>query len=209
MRMLGNIRMPTAQNNDPAAVNELSAARVRRFASYFKSYMGLSSIVTAALPIPVTAGNLIPAFLSQRGSLATFAALYCFLAFGFVFYIRHWLARAMFRGRFAYALPVAFIFSSLVSFGVYDTLVMQEVRQLKQQAEAQHITLSSKEILEHTEADQIHRELPLVAAYVIAYLFAELAFVTMAVREYMQDVLRIDDAQLYEGKGTHVPVAAV
>jgi len=35
--------------------------RVREFANFFKRYMSVSSVVAAALPVPVTAIGLIPA----------------------------------------------------------------------------------------------------------------------------------------------------
>ncbi len=38
----------------------MEPVRIKGFATYFKGYMGVGSIVTAALPIPVTSLELIP-----------------------------------------------------------------------------------------------------------------------------------------------------
>ena len=65
-------------------------ARVRSFASFFKNYMGLSSIIVAALPIPVTRFDLIPiASADQKGYLSVYTSLFCFLMFAYIFYSRH------------------------------------------------------------------------------------------------------------------------
>jgi len=70
--------------------------RVRAFARFFKNYMSISSLVVASLPIPVTAMRLIPTYKAQTYILSVYTPLFCFLTLGFIFYIRHSLARAMF-----------------------------------------------------------------------------------------------------------------
>src|SRR6266446_3263998 len=79
--------------------------RVRAFASFFKNYMSVSSIVVAALPIPVTAFGALPMFADYKSSLSTFTSLFCFLVLGFIFYVRHALARWMFPEPIATDLP--------------------------------------------------------------------------------------------------------
>ena len=76
------------QPNDPS--------RVRGFANYFKNYMSLWPVVTAALPIPVTLAGFIPTYNAQTKVLSMYATLFCFLLLGFIFYSRHQLARWMF-----------------------------------------------------------------------------------------------------------------
>ncbi len=73
-----------------------SPERLRAFVRFFKGYMSLSSLVTAALPIPVTAFRLIPTYKAQTGVLSVYTSLFCFLILGFIFYSRHSLARLMF-----------------------------------------------------------------------------------------------------------------
>src|SRR5438132_11804807 len=70
--------------------------RIQAFARFFKNYMSVSSFVVAALPIPITSLGLIPTFADHRTLLATYTSLFCFLLLGFVFYVRHTLARWMF-----------------------------------------------------------------------------------------------------------------
>ena len=83
--------MTAGENNQP-----LEPARVRAFAHFFKRYMSISSVVTASLPIPVTALHVIPTFAVQTKVLSTYTPLFCFLILGFIFYNRHQLARLMF-----------------------------------------------------------------------------------------------------------------
>ena len=66
--------------------------RLRAFASFFKSYMSVSSLVVAALPIPLAATGTIPVFAEQKGVFAACSSLFCFLVLGFIFYMRHALA---------------------------------------------------------------------------------------------------------------------
>lgn len=70
--------MPTRDENLPT-----DPQRVRAFASFFKNYMSFSSIIVAALPIPVTALGALPTFADHRSSLSTYTPLFCFLALGF------------------------------------------------------------------------------------------------------------------------------
>src|SRR5215216_1911659 len=83
--------MSTTERNEP-----ISPKRVISFAKFFKNYMSVSTIVTAALPIPVTSFHLIPTFHAQTKLLSVYTSLFCFLVLGFIFYIRHELARIMF-----------------------------------------------------------------------------------------------------------------
>ena len=70
--------------------------RLISFANFFKSYMSVSALITACLPIPVTALNLIPTFKDQSGLLSVYTSLFCFLLLAFIFYIRHSLAHIFF-----------------------------------------------------------------------------------------------------------------
>jgi hypothetical protein len=73
------------------------ASRVKGFATFFKSYMSVWTIVIAALPIPVGAFKLIPCFEAQRGYLSIYTSMFCFLSLGFIFFQRHVLGYYMFR----------------------------------------------------------------------------------------------------------------
>src|SRR5262249_5298396 len=78
----------------------VDARRVRNFATFFKNYMSVATVVTATLPLPITGIGAIPTFRAQTWFLTTYACLFCFLALAFVFYSRHRLARWMFPRQF-------------------------------------------------------------------------------------------------------------
>src|SRR5215210_7791115 len=111
----------SGQSTDPT--------RVRTFATYFRNYMGISSIVTAALPIPVTLVKVIPIYSFQTKFFSVFTSLFCFLVLAYIFYRRHALAPLMFpylrqrpnvRGSATVSnLPAFCILGCLVSAVVY------------------------------------------------------------------------------------------
>jgi hypothetical protein len=74
--------------------------RLKRFVKFFKNYMNVSSVVGAALPIPVTSFGLIPVFSAHKPLLSVYTTLVCFLILAFVFHNRHLLGRIMFRPKF-------------------------------------------------------------------------------------------------------------
>lgn len=242
----------------------ITPERVRRFATYFKNYMGISTIVTAALPIPVTAMNLIPMFDSQRRLFSVYTSLFCFLTLAYVFYIRHLLAKVMFRGRFAYSifplLPIVVALSCLwlyhngLQAAIADAKLPDYLRTSRTtggyafpttatmattglvvtpytatttgigpvpsavtsttstamlrspitsttgsvaRSTREH-TRTTAEVLSQVELDEIKNGTSLMFWYLGIFAGAELAFVLMATREYMQDILRLDDQVLYE-----------
>jgi len=87
----------TRQSVDPTLRDlPTDPRRVRAFATFFKSYMSVWTIVIAALPAPVTALKLIPTYDAHRYLLSVYAPLYCFLLLGFIFFSRHTLGRRLF-----------------------------------------------------------------------------------------------------------------
>src|SRR5690348_8033924 len=71
-------------------------ARVRAFASFFKNYMSVSTVVAASLPLPISYWKLIPIYEGHRSILMTYTPLFCFLTLGYIFYSRHAIARNAF-----------------------------------------------------------------------------------------------------------------
>jgi hypothetical protein len=69
---------------------------LKAFVTFFKRYMSTYALVTAALPIPAAAFQLIPTFQAQTKLLSVYTSLFCFLVLGFVFYSRHELTRLIF-----------------------------------------------------------------------------------------------------------------
>lgn len=208
-------------------VDPLRPERVARFATYFKNYMGISTIVAAALPIPVTSMGLLPMFHAHQRLFSVYTSLFCFLTLAYVFYIRHLLAKIMFRGPFSYsAFPILPIAGALVCLWLYHLNLQIAIGAVKDRrhypvvpvAYNQHGSggptgatgptgsyastrnaVTTKDVLATTELDEIPGGTGLIFQYIGVFAFAELAFVLMATREYMQDVLKLDDAVLYAG----------
>jgi len=175
------------------------SSRIRVFATFFKSYMSVSTVVAASIPIPVASLKLIPVYAQQRGFLTVYASLFSFLLLAFVFSIRHRLAPRMFSHGFAAwllaALPFLFIALTVGSILAYHFYLLQSIQELRSLG----IHLTTTELLEKTDATEIRHALLLAATYLGIFVFAEAAFVLMAMREYLQDVLHLSEQQLLKG----------
>ena len=190
--------------------------RVIAFANFFKRYMSISSVVAAALPIPVTLFKLIPTYKVHVGILSTYTPLFCFLALGFIFYIRHPLARLMFpeyltsKGEpsstgiavfrrelvkpFVTFLPALLILASLLCLYFYhETLNVSLAFQGMRAAE---------ESLLFTDLQEIDKGTTLLALYLGMFVFAEASFILMAMKEYLQDILGYTEIALIMGPQT-------
>ena len=179
------------------------AQAVQKFGRFFTGYMGTASLVTAALPIPVRSLHLIPAFASQEKFMNTYTSMSCFLVFAYVFYIRHTLARWMFARRgehfavrfWVSVLPVLFICGSTgcaIAYhyelgGALDALAAAGAR------------VPSSVLLSKIDAREIPGSGGLIVVYLGMFVFAESAFVLMAIREYLQDVLKLEERELIFG----------
>lgn len=176
--------------------------RIQVFASFFKSYMSVSTIVVASIPIPVATWKLIPIYAQQRGFLTVYASLFCFLLLAFVFSIRHRLAPLIFsrgwRGSVIAALPFVFILLTLVCILAYHAVLQHSVQQIRLRG----VTATTNDILNKLDLTEIPHELILAGYYLGIFVFAEAAFVLMALREYLQDVLHIDERDLLHGSST-------
>lgn len=187
---------PEGENHD--------ARRVRGFARYFKDYMGVWSIVVAALPVPVTAIRLIPMYKQYRGPLSVYTPLFCFLLLGFVFFVRHQLAPLMFRrrggkigvGQFS-LVPLLLILVSFVCIVFYHLELQQSVASLQQSASGVGSAKDTAQVLDGTDLRDIPLGSVLISLYLAFFLSAEGAFVLMATKEYLQDEIGISDRDLY------------
>ena len=114
--------------------------RIKTFATFFKNYMSLSSLVVAALPIPVTSFSLIPTFKIQTRYFSVYTSLFCFLVLAYVS-----LARLMFRNVLetvgkptkriwsfcVNSLPPIFIILSLLCVYFYHGLLSYEISKIR------------------------------------------------------------------------------
>lgn len=174
--------------------------RLRAFAVFFRSYMNVAAIVAASIPIPVTAWKLIPIYTQQRGFLTVYSSLFCFLTLAFLFSLRHRLARHMFAGGWqSYLLssiPLLAIVSTLLCILEYHNLLQQSVLQLRSLG----LNRATSELLAKIDSTEIPFGLPLAGCYLGIFLSAETAFVMMALREYLQDAMHLDERALLNGE---------
>lgn len=177
------------------------ATRLAGFAHFFKGYMSVSTVVAAAIPIPVAGWKLIPMYAQQRGFLTVYASLFCFLLLAFVFSIRHRLAGPMFfrarAGGMVAALPAVFIILTLACIVTYHGLIQASIGELRGLGLG---TAEMTDLLDEIDATQIPYAVELAACYLGIFIFAELAFVLMAIREYLQDLLKLDEVALLQGE---------
>jgi hypothetical protein len=173
--------------------------RIRLFADFFKSYMSVSTVVAATIPIPVASWKLIPIYAQQRGFLTVYASLFCFLLLAFVFSIRHRLGIHMFsKGRYGIliaVLPALFIILALACIMAYHAVLQMSLQQLR----ALGINATTSDLLDKMDSTEIPYALPLAGFYLGIFVFSEAAFVLMAIREYLQDLLHLDEAALLNG----------
>jgi hypothetical protein len=182
--------------------------RLGGFAAYFKRYMGASAVVTAALPIPVAAFRLVPAYAEQRAFLGVYTSLFAFLVLAFLFYSRERIARGMFRKapdgfrpRAAFTwLPLLLICASLLCVFYYHGVLGVSIEDSHTAFQSAGIELNAKEVLEKVAASDIPMGTLLIVLYLCIFLFAEAAFVLMALKEYLQDQLGISEHDLLSGR---------
>ena len=195
MRHLSAVTAPdtTAAAHEPA--------RFAAFAQFFKAYMGTASVVTASLPIPVSAFHLIPTYEAQSKFLSTYTSLFCFLMLGYIFYIRHSLGRLMFFTKpdghvriraLVSVVPLLLILSSLGLIFLYHHYLLLSLTQFSEVG----VVAPTADLLKSADYRDISYSLALTVCYLGMFLTAEAAFILMALREYLQDVLKIQDTSL-------------
>jgi hypothetical protein len=93
-------------------------------------------------------------------------------------------------------LPLLLILLSLGSTFVYHAQLNESIRDHALELASVGISASASKILKDTVASDIPRAVILIALYLGIFLFAEAAFVTMALREYLQDLLGVSERDL-------------
>lgn len=119
---------------DESAVAPKRAVRVRAFAVFFKTYMSVSSVIVASLPIPVASLHLIKTYSAQTKMFSVYTSLFCCLILGFIFFSRHSLGRIMFaykhapaRHLFISSLPLLLILGSFLMVFLYQNLLRKSL----------------------------------------------------------------------------------
>jgi hypothetical protein len=179
---------------------------MQKFARFFRGYMGAAPIIAAALPIPITAGKIIPTYKEHTSFLTAYCSMFCFLVVAFVFYRRHrlgayllpelWEKRTRIVGRFMVSwLPLILVLLTAASIIVYHYALDASLKELYFYSPS-----------DFPVADMLARGnirmfgfLPqafFFASYFGIFVFSTLAFSLMAVREYMQTELGLTEMDL-------------
>jgi len=173
--------------------------------------MGVSSVVAAALPVPVTQLKLIPVYAAQKGILSVYTSIFCFLILSFIFYTRHSLARLMFpeyadpvtefkvkTGRielksviriFITYLPLIFIALSLFCIFEYHQIFNVSIA----------TALIGKDNESQVRLENIPYGTLLMVLYIGVFISTEASFILMAIKEYIQDELGLTEKDLIYG----------
>jgi hypothetical protein len=195
------------------------ATRVQGFANFFKTYISAFTVIIAALPVPITQANLIPTFLFQRGPLSTYTSLFCFLFAALIFFYRHSFARWMFAGylesirdqrtdvvdidrterarareRWARGFPLLLILTSVGCVFLYQYTLDASVEDVWYHSGA----MPYDEVLNQSDPQEVPYQYWLIISYVGIFLTAEAAFLLMALKEYLQDLISVRDSELID-----------
>ena len=190
------------------AADRLSSRATPSFTSPLKHYTGVWCLAVAALPVVVTQFGLIPVYESQRSLLPAYASFFCLLALAFVFSQRHRMARAMFAPRLLWpdealqskarsrlsinAALAAMILGALACTALY--LWAFEIGR-GSPAFPRLPPSSSNAVL-------------LALSFITLFLLASAAFAIVAVREHLQHVLGLSDAEVITGLPRSMETAA-
>jgi hypothetical protein len=205
-------------NDDTAQEN-----RLRKFASFFKGYMGVMPLVTAAVAPLLTMMKAIPVFESQKTTLATYSGLLGFLLLAWVFYVRGAFTKALVSVprpptstasiRLVYLLPLIramwrlaanllplFLIVGSVFCYVQCLRTLDYSIYLARSTPAYADIVSQHDILEKWgQRESIPHSSTLQTYYLGIFLFAEMAFVLMALREYAYGVLNLSERYVLIG----------
>ncbi len=158
--------------------------------------MHVGGILLACVPIPVASLKLLPIFFQQKGYLTVYSSLLCFLLVAFMFSIRHRLAHHMFSAdRFSQIvtlLPGLFIVSTVACIIGYHEVLNDSLSTLRRSG----VISPTDQILRITDASEIPNSTLLSVYYLGIFVSAECAFVLMALKEYLQDAMKLKELDL-------------
>jgi len=184
--------------------------RIEVFAKFFKRFMGISTVVTAALPIPVTAFRLISTYGFQTKILSVYTSLFCFLTFAFLFFSRDKFASWLFPqfcgtgrtlgSKLARLLPLFLIVGSLVCVFMYQSVLAASIAAQRTRGDLPTDQVTDEAILQKGLVSQTPEATYLMICYLGIFVLAESAFVLMALKEHLQDSLLLSEGELLIGR---------
>ncbi len=190
------------------ATDVLSSRVNSALTSPVKHYTWLWCLAVAALPIVVTQFGLIPVYESQRSLLPAYASFFCLLALAFVFSQRHRMARAMFPPRLLWADSDGVPSKERPRLSINAALAAMILAALVCTA----VYLWAFEIGRDTPAfprlpPNSANAVLLALSFITLFLLASAAFAVVAVREHIQYVLGLSDAEVITGLPRSVAAA--
>ena len=93
------------------------------------------------------------------------------------------------------SLPMIFIIGVVICILGYHGALRDSIAQLHSVG----VKGTTDELLKKADFNEIPGSLALATYYLGIFVFAEAAFVLMAIREYLQDVLHLDETELLKG----------
>jgi hypothetical protein len=184
----------------------------KELTSPLRHYTGVWCLVVAALPVVVTRFGLIPVYESQKSLLPAYASFFCVLALTYVFSQRHRMARAMFAAPLLWTDLDAVRSKASERISINGALAGMILGALG----------CAAVYLWAFETGRTSRDFPtlppssmnavlLALSYITSFLLASAAFAVVAVREHMQHVLGLSDAEVITGlpRSTGLTTSAV
>jgi hypothetical protein len=189
------------------ATERVSARTNIVFTSPLKHYTGAWCLFVAALPIIVTQFGLVPVYESQRSLLPAYASFFCLLALAFVFSQRHRMARAMFAPRLLWPDEdgaESKVRRRMSINGALASMIFGALACTALYLWAFEIGRSSPTFprLPPTSMNAVL----LALSFIMLFLLASAAFAVVAVREHIQHVLGLSDAEVITGLPRSAPV---
>ena len=168
--------------------------------SSLRHYIGMWCLFVAALPVVVTRFGLIPVYESQKNLLPAYASFFCVLTLAYVFSQRHRLARAMFAARLLWTDVDAVqskAFKPLSINGGLAGMILGAIGCAAVYLWAFESGRTSPDF--PTLPPSSMNAVLLALSYITLFLLASAAFAVVAVREHMQQVLGLSDAEVITG----------
>jgi len=168
-------------------------------------------LFVAALPVVVTRFGLIPVYESQKNLLPAYASFFCVLTLAYVFSQRHRLARAMFAARLLWTDVDAVQSKASKPLSINGGLAGMILGAIGCAAIYLWAFESGRTSPDFPTLPPSSMNAVLLAlSYITLFLLASAAFAVVAVREHMQQVLGLSDAEVITGlpRPTELPTNA-
>jgi hypothetical protein len=183
------------------AIDRVSSRANLTISSPLKHFTGLWCLVVAVLPIVVSQFELIPIYESQRRLLPAFASFFSLLTLAFVFSQRHRMARALFSPRLLWADTDAAHSEPRTALSIHAALAGTIAGALVCAA----MYLWAFEIGRGSPAfprlppSSLNAVL-LALSFITLFVLASASCAIVAVREHVQGVLGLSDAEVITGQ---------